>query len=168
MRKKLYLLNRHFQFRFMGLAVVVGSFSTILTTVIILYPLYAFRILRIPEFLPLPILGLMIFAALINVALISYMTVTVTHRIVGPLYNLVKNMRRFESPNWNGHIKVREKDELKYVVRNFNSMVDRIVECLDKDLERLKTDKPQLEAVVADLEQRRQEFRSLHHEEKPA
>lgn len=168
MRKKLYLLNRHFQFRFMGLAVVIGSFSTILTTVIILYPLYTFRILQIPEFLPLPILGVMVFAALINVALISYMTVTVTHRIVGPLYNLVKNMRRFESPNWNGHIKVREKDELKYVVRNFNNMIDRIVDCIDKDLERLKGSKPQLQTVVAELEQRRQEFRSLHHEEKPA
>lgn len=168
MRKKLYLINRHFQFRFMWLAVTVGLFSTILTTIIILYPLFAFRILRIPEFLPLPILGVMLLAALVNIALISYMTITVTHRIVGPLYNLVRNMRRFESPHWNGHIRVRDRDELHYVMRNFNSMIDNIIAALNKDLaalQKVNSNAPELADVTAALQERTAEFRTLHREE---
>ena len=165
MRKKIYLLNRHFQFRFMGMAVVVGLFSTLLTTIIILYPLYAFRILRIPEFLPLSILGVMVAAALVNIALISFMTIMLTHRIVGPLYNLVRNMRRFESPNWNGHIRVRGQDELKYVVRNFNNMIDCITASINNDLTTLKKIEdrvPELQTVTASMEERLQDFHSLH------
>ena len=168
MRKKLYLINRHFQFRFMWLAVTVGLFSTVLTTVIILYPLFVFRILRIPEFLPLPILGVMALAALVNIALISYLTITVTHRVVGPLYNLVRNMRRFESPHWNGHIRVREKDELQYVMRNFNSMVDNIVTAVNKDLavlEKSNENSKEIKILTKSLQKRTEEFRSLHTEE---
>lgn len=168
MRKKLYLINRHFQFRFMWLAVTVGLFSTALTTIIILYPLFVFRILRIPEFLPLPILGVMTLAALVNIALISYLTITVTHRVVGPLYNLVRNMRRFESPHWNGHIRVREKDELQYVMRNFNNMIDHIVGTVNKDLKILqnsKEDSEKIKHLAESLQKRTEEFRSLHTEE---
>ena len=168
MRKKLYLINRHFQFRFMWLAVTVGLFSTILTTIIILYPLFVFRILRIPEFLPLPILGVMALAALVNIALISFLTITVTHRIVGPLYNLVRNMRRFESPRWNGHIRVRDRDELQYVMRNFNNMIDCIMAALNKDLDLLRktnSNTPEMQQLTATLQTRTEEFRSLHTEE---
>lgn len=168
MRKKLYLINRHFQFRFMWLAVTVGLFSTVLTTIIILYPLFMFRILRIPEFLPLPILGVMALAALVNIALISYLTITVTHRVVGPLYNLVRNMRRFESPHWSGHIRVREKDELQYVMRTFNSMIDCIIAALNKDLDALQksnSSAPEIKTLTASLQKRTEEFRSLHSEE---
>lgn len=168
MRKKLYLINRHFQFRFMWLAVAVGLFSTVLTTIIILYPLFVFRILRIPEFLPLPILGVMALAALVNIALISYLTITVTHRVVGPLYNLVRNMRRFESPNWNGHIRVRDKDELQYVMRNFNNMIDCIIDATNKDLsalQKVNSDSQEFKKITQSMQKRTEEFRSLHSEE---
>ncbi len=171
MRKKLYLINRHFQFRFMWLAVTVGLFSTVLTAIIILYPLFMFRILRIPEFLPLPIFGVMTLAALVNIALISYLTITVTHRVVGPLYNLVRNMRRFESPNWNGHIRVREKDELQYVMRNFNNMIDCIVGTINKDLEVLQksnNNTPEMKNLTQSLQKRTEEFHSLYTEETPS
>ena len=168
MRKKLYLINRHFQFRFMWLAVAVGLFSTVLTTIIILYPLFVFRILRIPEFLPLPIFGVMALAALVNIALISYLTITVTHRVVGPLYNLVRNMRRFESPRWNGHIRVRDKDELQYVMRNFNNMVDYIIKATNKDLvelQKINNDAPEFKKTIETMQKRTEEFHSLHSEE---
>ncbi len=171
MRKKLYLINRHFQFRFMWLAVAVGLFSTALTTIIILYPLYVFRILRIPEFLPLPILGVMALAALVNIALISLLTITVTHRVVGPLYNLVRNMRRFESPHWNGHIHVRDKDELQYVMRTFNNMVDCIVATVSKDIDVLQnagSNAPAIKNLTASLQKRTEEFRSLQTKETPS
>ena len=172
MRKRLYLLNRDFQFRYMGLVVAVGSFSTILTTIIILYPLFAFRILRIPEFLPMPIFLAMLLAAVVNIALISFMTVMLTHRIVGPLYNLVRNMRRFESSHWNGHIAVREQDELKYVMRNFNGMVDEIINTLKTDIAKLRQLEehqpvaPQVKQLANELEERTQNFHTLHKENK--
>ena len=168
MRKKLYLINRHFQFRFMWLAVAVGLFSTVLTTIIILYPLFVFRILRIPEFLPWPIFGVMALAALVNIALISFLTISVTHRVVGPLYNLVRNMRRFESPRWNGHIRVRDKDELQYVMRNFNNMIDCIVSATNKDLavfQKINSDSAEFKKAIEVMQKRAEEFRSLHSEE---
>ncbi|MDE3269669.1 MAG: HAMP domain-containing protein [Pseudomonadota bacterium] len=169
MRKKLFLLNRDFQFRYIGLVIAVGSFSTLLTMLIILYPLFAFRILRIPEFLPFPIFVGMALAVLMNIAVIGVMTMFITHRIVGPLYNLVRNMRRFESGNWGGHVTVRENDELKYVMRNFNEMVDRIIQQTEQDRDALLSDPEPTATVrkVADgMNSRTRTFRHLHQEDR--
>ena len=168
MRKKLFLLNRDFQFRYVGLVSAVGSFSTLLTMLIVLYPLFAFRILRIPAFLPFPIFVGMGLAVLVNIAVIAVMTMFITHRIVGPLYSLVRNMRRFESTHWAGHVTVRENDELKYVMRNFNDMVDRIVEQTKRDHDALMSD-PEPTATVrkvaTQMQERTRTFRHLHQEE---
>ncbi|MCX6129316.1 MAG: hypothetical protein NTX25_09680, partial [Proteobacteria bacterium] len=58
-KQRLILINRDFQFRYTGAAVLVGLLSTTLTCSVILYPLYQFEILRIPRFLPWPILIVM-------------------------------------------------------------------------------------------------------------
>ncbi len=65
--KRIYLINRDFQLRYAYAAVFVGLMSTIVTTTVLLYPLYKFEIVRIPQFLPLPIMSAMVAAALINV-----------------------------------------------------------------------------------------------------
>ena len=168
MRKKLFLLNRDFQFRYIWLVIAVGSFSTLLTMLIILYPLFAFRILRIPEFLPFPIFVGMALAVLMNIMVIGIMTMFITHRIVGPLYSLVRNMRRFSSTHWAGHIAVRENDELKYVMRNFNDMVDCIIAQTKRDHDALLSDPEPTAAVrkvTTQMQERTRTFRHLHQEE---
>lgn len=137
-KHRIVVVNRDFQFRYTGAAVLVGLLSTILTTTLILFPLYQFEILRIPQFLPLPILSVMGTAALLNMGLVAFMGILLTHRIAGPMYSLVRQFRRVEEGRWYGQMKVREGDDLKYLVRNFNAMLDSINRQTHLDFEKLR------------------------------
>lgn len=117
---------------------VVGVLSTLLTVVLILYPLYQFEILRIPRFLPMPILTLMVIAASTNVALIGLLGILVTHRLAGPMFSLVKHFRLIEEGSWDCQIRLRDGDDMRYVVRNFNGMMASIKKRTESDLEILK------------------------------
>jgi hypothetical protein len=138
-KHRIILINRDFQFRYTGAAVLVGLVSTLLTSGLILYPLYQFEILRIPRFLPLPILLVMMLAAAFNVGLIAFMGVLITHRIAGPMYSLVRQFRRVEEGRWYGQMKIREGDDMKYVVRNFNAMLEAVHHQGLRDLEELRS-----------------------------
>ncbi len=116
----------------------VGILSTLLTLVLILFPLYQFEILRIPRFLPLPILALMTLAAVANVAMIGVLGIFITHRLAGPMYSLVKHFRLIEEGCWVSNIRLREGDDMRYVVRNFNGMMASIKQRTQSDLEQLK------------------------------
>lgn len=138
-RKRIYLINRDFQLRYTWAAVVVGLASTILTSFVILFPLYSFEILRIPMFLPIPILGVMGLAALVNITMVGLFGVILTHKIAGPMYSLVRHFRRIEEGQWVGQdMRLREGDELRYVVRNFNSMLASVRKALEEDIEILE------------------------------
>jgi HAMP domain-containing protein len=137
-KQRLILINRDFQFRYTGAAVLVGLLSTALTTSVILYPLFQFEILRIPRFLPLPVLGVMGMAALLNILLVGFMGILITHRLAGPMYSLVRQFRRVEEGRWYGQMKIRDGDDMRYVVRNFNAMLDSINKQTQMDFEKLR------------------------------
>jgi hypothetical protein len=137
-KQRLILINRDFQFRYTGAAVLVGLLSTGLTSSVILYPLYQFEILRIPRFLPWPILGVMIMAALLNIFLVGFMGILLTHRLAGPMYSLVRQFRRIEEGRWYGQMKIRDGDDMRYVVRNFNAMLEAINRQTHMDFEKLR------------------------------
>lgn len=147
-KHRIVVVNRDFQFRYTGAAVLVGLLSTILTSTLILYPLYQFEILRIPQFLPLPILLVMATAAALNMGLVAFMGILLTHRIAGPMYSLVRQFRRVEEGRWYGQMKVREGDDLKYLVRNFNAMLESINRQTHLDFEKLR----QLRGVLVSSE----------------
>lgn len=147
-RKKIYLINRDFQLRYSLAAVIVGVATTLLSACVLLYPLYTFEILRIPRFLPWPVLIGMGLAAFLNVAMVGLLGIFITHRVAGPMYSLVRCFRRIEMGQWAGHLRIREKDDLRYVVRNFNMLVDGLlaqgrsdVLALDDVIEKLETGK---------------------------
>lgn len=137
-KQRLVLINRDFQLRYTGAAVLVGILSTVLTSTLILYPLYKFEILRIPVFLPLPIISVMALAALLNVLLVGFMGILLTHRVAGPMYSLVRQFRRVEDGRWYGQMRIREGDDLRYVVRNFNAMLDAINKQCHMDSDKLR------------------------------
>lgn len=145
-QKKLYLVNRDLQLRYASAAALVGVLSTILTTSLILVPLYQFEILRIPRFLPWPILLMMVAAAFVNVAVIGLMTIHVTHRLAGPMFSLVRQLRRIEEGQWHGSFKLREGDDLRYVARNFNGMLASLQRRCQGDLQLVKELQQGLEA----------------------
>ena len=125
-RKTMILINRDFQFRYAGAAVIVGVISTIVSSLVILYPLYVFEILRIPKFLPAPILLSMLFAAFINIAMVALIGVYVTHAIAGPMYAIVREFRKVEQGDWTSKMRQRKNDDLRYLVRNYNAMMDAL------------------------------------------
>ncbi len=135
--KKLYLINRDFQLRYTKVAVIVGFCSTMLTLFLVLFPLFQFQIIRFPNFLPAPFLWAIALAALLNFAIVATMGILVTHRIAGPMFSLVRQFRRITDGRFDSHLKVRDGDDLKYVVRNFNEMVDQLESQTRHDLKLL-------------------------------
>lgn len=133
--KKIYLVDRSFQLKYTWAAVLVGVISTVLTAAVILYPLYVFEILRIPRFLPWPMLVSMVVALGINIFAVGFMGVFVTHRVAGPVFSIVRHLRRIASGKWTGHMRVRRGDELKMLVRNVNDLVDALGTEATTDLE---------------------------------
>ncbi|NRA43400.1 MAG: hypothetical protein HRU09_00445 [Oligoflexales bacterium] len=148
--KKIFLVNRDFQMRYTKSAVVIGLVSTFLTSVVILYPLYQFQILRIPKFLPIPILFAMILAAVINIAIIGVMGILMTHRIAGPMYSLVRSMRVVSLGRFNGTMRLRNDDDLKFVVRNFNDMTAALRSLTEDDLQTIKNELGMLDRLKQD------------------
>jgi len=137
-KQRLILINRDFQLRYTGAAVLVGLLSTALTTSVILFPLFQFEILRIPRFLPMPVLGVMGMAAILNILLVGFMGILITHRLAGPMYSLVRQFRRVEEGRWYGQMKIRDGDDMRYVVRNFNAMLDAINKQTHMDFDKLR------------------------------
>jgi HAMP domain-containing protein len=138
-RKKILLVNRDFQLRYSYAAVAVGFLSSVVSAVVLLFPLYQFEILRIPNFLPLPVMLGMGVAVLVNIGIVALLGLFITHRIAGPMYSLVRAFRRVELGLWAGHMRLRKDDDLKYVVRNFNQMVDGLVQTGRTDVDRISS-----------------------------
>ncbi len=149
-KQRILLVNRDFQLRYTGIAVMVGVLSTILTAILILLPLYAFEILTVPKFLPTPVLMIMGFACVLNVFLVAFMGVLLTHRIAGPMYSLVRQFRRIEEGHWYGDLKLRDEDELRYLVRNFNAMVEAINRQTAQDMQKLDSISEALKSAPLD------------------
>ena len=143
--KRIFLVNRDFQLRYMRSSVLVGIVSTALTSLLILYPLYEFKIIRIAQFLPTPVMVAMVLAALANVLFVAYMTIFFTHRVAGPMFALVRQMRIVEEGSLNAILHTRDSDEMKYVTRNFNAMVDALRHQTEADIAKL-------DRVVEELE----------------
>jgi methyl-accepting chemotaxis protein len=151
--KRLYLINRSFQLRLSRAAVAVGILSTILTSTLILFPLYRFEILRIPRFLPWPILISMGCAVLINVGTIFYLAILTSHRIAGPMFSLHRSMRLITAGHFQVDIKFRKTDELQYISRCFNEMAESLHLMTQRDLEALNQSIAILQSPIQDAHQ---------------
>ena len=149
-QNRIFLVNRDFQMRYTKSAVGVGLVSTALTTLIILYPLYQFEILRIPKFLPIPVLSAMVVAAVVNIGVVAFMGIMVTHKIAGPMYSLVRCFRRVAMGKFDNPMRQREGDELRFVVRNFNDMLQGLQVSTADDLGLLAEARKKLKAGLTD------------------
>lgn len=132
-KSKIFLVNRDFQVRYARAAILVGIVSTVVTAFVILCPLYFFEILRIPRFLPWPILFAMVFAAFLNVMIVATMSLYATHRVAGPLFSLIRALRSIAMMELNTRLRLREGDEFHFVAHNFNEMADKVCNTLSAD-----------------------------------
>lgn len=163
--KKILLVNRDFQLRYTKAAITVAIISTVLSVAVVLYPLYTFEILRIPKFLPTPILLAMGCAVLINVALIGFLGVLITHRLAGPIYSLTREFRKISGGIWGNQLKVRAEDDLKYLVRSYNEMSEGLAKIAEEDLAALILAISSLEKSAQgnpDIKAAAEELQALH------
>ena len=133
-RKRIFLVNRDLQFRYAKSAAVAGVISSFLTAAVLLYPLFVFKILVIPKFLPAPILASMAIAVLLNIMLIAGFSLFLTHRLAGPVYGLLREFRRITAGFFGHEMRVRKEDELKYLIRNFNEASVALKEMTELDI----------------------------------
>lgn len=148
--KKILLVNRDFQLRYTKAAIAVAIVSTTLSASVILYPLYIFEILRIPKFLPIPILGAMFAAVLINVGMIAFLGVIMTHRLAGPIYSITREFRKVAGGVWGSQMRIRPEDDLKYLVRSYNEMSEGLENICKADIEALGEIEEKLKAAGSD------------------
>lgn len=120
--KQMLLINRDLQFRYVRVALVIGLVATILSGTVILWPLYQFEILRIPRFLPWPIMIGMVAALVINMVCVMFMMIVISHRVAGPVFALSREFAEIGRGVYGGQLKSRKYDDLQFLVRSFNDM----------------------------------------------
>lgn len=151
--KRIFLINRDFQFRYAGAGVVAGLVSTLVTAVLIIYPLFAFKILTIGFFLPWPIFLTITAAILINSMIQVLFGILLTHRIAGPIFNLIRHFRMIGRGKWNLQMRKRKLDELGIVVRHFNEMSAEITKTVLADIESIEKIKELLAVIDSKQEE---------------
>ena len=160
--KKTVLLDWDFQFRIIKLSILVGLVSTAVTSFVLLWPLYKFEILKIPKFLPTPIMLAMVVALLTNMLSLGLMGLYLSHRISGPLYSVVRKLRLLGHGNFFGELKLRKNDELKYLMRNINHATSQLADKTRDDISKLE----QLLTEVQKLNQKMSSDELKHIEHK--
>ena len=138
LKKRIFLVNRDFQLRYVRLAVLVGICSTILTTLLIVFPLAQFRIIRFPIFLPPPFLIAILASAVMNTLLVTLLGVHVTHKIAGPMFSMTRQMRQLELNQKFTPVRIRESDDLQHLVRSYNAMIAQLRQCTEADVQTLQ------------------------------
>lgn len=123
-RKRIVLVNRELQFKLSLFGALVGLVSSIIGVLLILYPLYVFEVIRISNFLPLPVYFVIGLSILVNSGFVILFGIHITHKIVGPIYGLIRKLRQVEKGDWSVKMRSRDTDELKYLVRNYNNMIE--------------------------------------------
>ena len=132
--KRILLVNRDFQLRYAGAGLVAGLVSTLITAVLIIYPLFAFKIVTISLFLPWPILTAICAAILLNSIVQVMFGILLTHRIAGPIFNLIRHLRIIAHGRWNIKMHQRKLDELGIVVRHLNEMSGALTKAVMEDI----------------------------------
>ena len=137
--KRILLVNRDFQLRYAGAGLLAGLVSTAITACLIIYPLFEFKIVTIGLFLPWPIIMAISGAIVINCLLQISFGIALTHRIAGPIFNLIRYLRMIGRGHWNVKMRQRKNDELAIVVRNLNEMSEQLTKAAGQDLEEIGT-----------------------------
>ncbi|MFZ9520782.1 MAG: HAMP domain-containing protein [Silvanigrellaceae bacterium] len=122
-----YIVNRDLQFKFAGSALVMGLVCTVSSIAIVLISFYSFGIWQ-GQRLPIPVLVAIGFALIVNLVGIMFASILSTQRIVGPLFNLLRQFQKVSRGDFKAHAKFRTSDEIHYVARRFNEMLERLDE----------------------------------------
>ncbi len=152
--KKIWLVNRDFQLRYTGAGLVAGFISTAITAILLLFPLFQFKIITVGFFLPWPIFACIFVAAIINAVFQMLFGIVLTHKVAGPMFSLIKYLRLIETGKWKIEMRQREGDDLQIIVRHVNELSEGLVSTVKQDLEQLEQIKAQLMAPTNEIGER--------------
>lgn len=123
--KRQYLVNREMQSKYAWSGVVIGLTSSALSAGMLLWSFYAFNIWQ-GQRLPREVVFVIGCVLFFNAASIYVATVVSTQRIAGPLFNLLKQFQRVGQGHLGTRVVFRKGDEIHYVGRRFNEMMERV------------------------------------------
>lgn len=147
-KKKLILINRDFQFRIAGAGLAASMIASMIMAVLIIYPLFQFKILTSIYFLPWPIVAGVVLAVVINMIVQLIFGIFLTHRIAGPMYGMIRTIRQIGAGQWNAQVRLRDSDELQMIGRHLNEMSEQLIRVSLEDLTKLD----QISSAIANLE----------------
>jgi len=120
-----YVVNRDMQSKYAWSGVVIGLASSGLSAGMLLWSFWVFNIWQ-GQRLPKPVIVVIGVVLLINASGIYVATVLSTARIAGPLFNLLKQFQKVQQGVLGTRVVFRKGDELHYVGRRFNEMMQRL------------------------------------------
>ena len=141
----------------MKATLIMALFLVLFTVFTLIFPLYQFRIIRNFQFIPIPFFIAIGLAVIINVAALSLFSLFVTHKMVGPLYSLVRALRQLAEGKVGVQVQQRANDEFGFLFRNFNEASERIKEWTKSDLKKLRDSGHSLPELEKDLKSRLKE-----------
>jgi len=129
-KRRKYLINKIFQFRFMGLVVV----PLILISAALYYLIYycVLNQMLIPEAVAVTLLpamkkanSILVFVVPILLFLILRASLIYSNRIIGPIPRLEKELDKFIAGDRSVRISSRKKDELRSFISKVNAVLEK-------------------------------------------
>ena len=139
-RRKRYFVERQLQMRFArfilvfmmatcaltGFAVFYATFMVLSEKLVGIYPqprlVEIFRSLQVTLF----------FALLLVTPVIFWVSIVVSHRVAGPLPKIYRALRDIGGGNFDTHLTLRKKDELRVLADSINAMAGQLKLKFDK------------------------------------
>ncbi len=141
-RRRSYIVKKNFQFRYVGVIVLLLLSAAILVAVNIYYQMGRLvmenvHVVGIVSFLKSVNLTLAVWFAFIIIVVVFF-GIFFSHRIAGPLKHLEDSMARIGRGDFTKYVKIRKKDEFKDLIDVFNKMVISLRQLVLKDRSILK------------------------------
>ena len=123
--KRRYVVNKRLQGKLAVSAVVAGFMSSVSTMGLLLWTFRSFNIWQ-GQILPVPVISIVVALVVFNMVAIYCVGILSTHKIVGPLYSLLRYFRQLADGNFTVLARFRDSDEIHYVARQFNEMTIKL------------------------------------------
>jgi len=121
--KRHYLVNRELQLRYAFGSFFITLVSSLLTGALIIWAFRVFHVWQEEQQLPPLMIFVIVICLSANMILVFILTILSTHRIVGPVFNLLRQFQILSMGDFSAFAKFRKTDEMQYVARKFNEMV---------------------------------------------
>jgi len=134
LQRRRYISHKRFQFRMMGMLLLLVLLATLVTTLVNHYFLlssivdFTMEHGRGPTGMDLFVASLRPLIIILPVVfvLLAIIVIFISHRIAGPLYRLKMYMEKVENGDYSVKLKFRKNDSIHDVAESFNRMVEGI------------------------------------------